>query len=508
MDDRMIPSLLSTSVDSHLLSRQKTSKARTCSQADIGPGQSPSARRRRCYSFPNKTDGHVEVPDDFSDEAQEGALNSTMIDGSYTSSSSTSSGQDDRANDFVLEDLPGAPETTSHSFPRRISSVHGGDSPKRGITSDPNLFHMPRVPSVRKYMPEVCSSSPAILPSAPLICPPSPKKQPSTSIFSHVNHHRRSASESLGLASYDRYSATGRFESSFKKIRVIGRSKIAQVFECIHLSTNQSFAVKVIANCKSYKDWISRELNAMLAVRDTSHLIRYYDYWEEDNQAHIQMELCRGGSLDKKINTDFRYTESQILTILFQITMGLRHLHELNLAHIDVKPANMFVRLIGDKEEYVLADFNTTVPANIEKVDIDGDGRYLPKELLQWARPIMLQKCDIFSLGASIYEIARGKLLPDRGEEYHALRRGEIAPVIGFSDFFNELIQKMMEPNEEKRITTDYILTRLTEVADGPICNQFSCTLVFKQLQEVKRKERRADLMEIQNNIGHLNIRK
>lgn len=38
--------------------------------------------------------------------------------------------------------------------------------------------------------------------------------------------------------------------------------------------------------------------------------------------------------------------------------------------------------------------------------------------------PFDLRKCDIFSLGASIYEIVRGKRLPQRGKEWHALRDG------------------------------------------------------------------------------------
>jgi serine/threonine protein kinase len=130
------------------------------------------------------------------------------------------------------------------------------------------------------------------------------------------------------------------------------------------------------------------------------------------------------------------------------LLQGLRHLHELKLAHVDIKPANIFVREVSygneNREEYVLGDFNTTVPFGSEVSD-EGEGRYLPPEYISPWKLLATPQADVFSLGASIYELARGQTLPQSRnndpEGYSALRAGRIPPVEGFSNTFTELIR-------------------------------------------------------------------
>jgi len=48
-----------------------------------------------------------------------------------------------------------------------------------------------------------------------------------------------------------------------------------------------------------------------------------------------------------------------------------------------------------------------------------------------------LYKSDIFSLGASVYELARGKALPLKGEEWGSIRNGRLEQIEGFPDKLN-----------------------------------------------------------------------
>merc|ERR1712023_354546 len=55
----------------------------------------------------------------------------------------------------------------------------------------------------------------------------------------------------------------------------------------------------------------------------------------------------------------------------------------------------------------------------------EGDSCYMPNELMQFnTSSLDLTKADIFSLGASIFEVIRGKRLPKRGKEWHTIRSG------------------------------------------------------------------------------------
>lgn len=104
------------------------------------------------------------------------------------------------------------------------------------------------------------------------------------------------------------------------------------------------------------------------------------------------------------------------------------------------QPANLFRR--GNK--YKIGDLGVARPLSWRSRQVDeGDGRYLAKELL--ADEIgHLTKADIFSLGISLYELARGRRLPTTGEEYAALRRGDIPDLPTLSPRFNTVLLRMM----------------------------------------------------------------
>jgi len=89
------------------------------------------------------------------------------------------------------------------------------------------------------------------------------------------------------------------------------------------------------------------------------------------------------------------------------------------------QPANIFLKA----GLYKLGDFGLVASVNssdgLGDCLQEGDSRYMSAELLQDG-PKDLTKCDIFSLGATVYEICRGRALPPNGEEWHVLRSGTL----------------------------------------------------------------------------------
>lgn len=83
-----------------------------------------------------------------------------------------------------------------------------------------------------------------------------------------------------------------------------------------------------------------QNVNFILGIHQ--HVVRYYSAWAEDNHMIIQNEFCNGGSLADKI-------ENEVLSILdlrrltAHIAEGLRYIHSLDLVHLDIKPANIFI---------------------------------------------------------------------------------------------------------------------------------------------------------------------
>lgn len=111
-------------------------------------------------------------------------------------------------------------------------------------------------------------------------------------------------------------------------------------------------------------------------------------------------------------------------------------MHERGIAHLDVKPDNIYVR----NGIYKLGDFGCATLINRSLAIEDGDSRYMPPEMLN-DKYEHLDKVDIFSLGATAYELIRGTPLPESGPHFTSIREGKIALLPGCPMQFQSLIK-------------------------------------------------------------------
>jgi serine/threonine protein kinase len=72
-----------------------------------------------------------------------------------------------------------------------------------------------------------------------------------------------------------------------------------------------------------------------------------------------------------------------------------------------------------------------------------------------------LKEADIFALGASIYELARGAPLPTNGPEWQGIRAGHLSGLGQFSTEFQELLHSMMAPDPKARPSAFDLLQQL-----------------------------------------------
>jgi serine/threonine protein kinase len=98
-------------------------------------------------------------------------------------------------------------------------------------------------------------------------------------------------------------------------------------------------------------------------------------------------------------------------------------LHSRSIAHLDLKPANLF---IGSCDSIKIGDFGlaNVVPVN-DDMDREGDRAYLAPELLT-KNPVGTE-ADIFSLGLIIMEVAANVALPQNGPIWHRLRQEDFS---------------------------------------------------------------------------------
>lgn len=90
--------------------------------------------------------------------------------------------------------------------------------------------------------------------------------------------------------------------------------------------------------------------------------VRFVKAWEERQHLYIQTELCES-SLQQVADSQHRVAENLIWNYLVDLLMAVKHLHDHELVHMDIKPENI---LISQHNTCKIGDFGLVL--DLEKV--------------------------------------------------------------------------------------------------------------------------------------------
>ena len=269
-----------------------------------------------------------------------------------------------------------------------------------------------------------------------------------------------------------------RFRSEFADLGLIAKGGFGKVSRVVHRLDGKMYAIKRTEKKlygESEKNDALREVHAMAALSslNSPNIVRYYTSWMEYDHLYIQMELCERGAVKFGPNAKFTKNEGEVLLVVRDVASALSAAHdsEERIAHMDVKPDNIFE---SEKKIYKLGDWGRATSTCSEKrrkliggaSEIDGDQRYLANEVLNDDFS-NLAKSDVWSLGATALELMLGEALPMNGDKYRALRDGRSVNE-NFEDFgLNEfscsdemkaLLKSMLAKDPESRPTAKEIM--------------------------------------------------
>lgn len=164
------------------------------------------------------------------------------------------------------------------------------------------------------------------------------------------------------------------------------------------------------------------EIKVMMGFNHPN-IVQLYDFGEENNQPYISMELVDGKNLRQFLN---RYTEQRsnfpidlATFIIEQSACGLHYAHSfrdkisgeaLNIIHRDVSPQNILISFDGNVKIIDFGIAKATVNGEATRAGvIKGKPSYLAPE--QITGETLDRRCDIFSLGAVLWELLAGRKL-------------------------------------------------------------------------------------------------
>jgi serine/threonine protein kinase len=144
---------------------------------------------------------------------------------------------------------------------------------------------------------------------------------------------------------------------------------------------------------------------------DHPNIVKALDFGREGDTRYLVMEYVEGESLGQRLEREGKLQEAEAIRIISLVARGLQKAHNKGLVHRDVKPDNILLTPDGQVKltdlglvKEVEADLNLTRTGRGL-----GTPHFMSPEQFRNAKRADA-RCDIYSLGATLYMMVTGEL--------------------------------------------------------------------------------------------------
>ena len=196
----------------------------------------------------------------------------------------------------------------------------------------------------------------------------------------------------------------------YELLSLIGRGGMGRVFRASDPRLGRFVAIKLLRHDEP--ELVARFLREAQAQARVEHpaICRVYEVGDASGQPYIAMQLIDGASLRERAA---ELSLEQKLLVVREVALALHEAHRHGLVHRDIKPGNILLERGEDGEwrPYVV-DFGlareveqpgTTLPGALM-----GTAAYMSPEQACGDLQALDRRTDVYSLGATLYELLRG----------------------------------------------------------------------------------------------------
>ena len=195
--------------------------------------------------------------------------------------------------------------------------------------------------------------------------------------------------------------------SDFEILKSLGKGGFGFVAKVKSKKNHQIYAMKMIDLTKlksqSDKELTLNEISLIKGL-DSPHIIKYYNYFVENNKLYILMDHMSNGDLKDFISVHMEMgqpiPEEEILELFYQCAAGLYYCHRKNIIHRDIKPQNLFMT---ETKEVKIGDFGISFQRKKGEVNtlFQGTIKYMAPEMFD--RTGYDSKIDVYALGITFH---------------------------------------------------------------------------------------------------------
>ena len=221
---------------------------------------------------------------------------------------------------------------------------------------------------------------------------------------------------------------TAFFLGKYKLLNLLGVGGMGRVFLAEHTIMHRKVALKVISKEFSKNPEALKQFQAearAIATLNHINIVQAYNFEAEGDRFYIVMEYVDGQSLEKRVLKEGPLPFNDVVSYLRQSAKALRHAHQRNMIHCDIKPDNLLLNQDGQikildmgiaklndpkkKSQAQNADVNSDSQVKKDESHILGTVDYLAPEMASGeaeADP----RVDIYSLGCTMFFLLTGQV--------------------------------------------------------------------------------------------------
>jgi serine/threonine protein kinase len=194
---------------------------------------------------------------------------------------------------------------------------------------------------------------------------------------------------------------------------LLGQGGFGVVYKAQHLLLERPQAIKILLEqhfaSPKFRERFLREARTLAAL-DHGNILPVHDFGIEGARAYLVMPYIAGGTLEGMLRGwSGPVGLGAILRMLEQIAAALDYAHTRNIAHLDLKPANL---LIHEDGRLLLSDFG--LAHLMEQGAVEG-GTSLQFGTPSYMAPEHLQghpdkRSDVYALGVILYQMLAGRV--------------------------------------------------------------------------------------------------
>ncbi|XP_043214618.1 peripheral plasma membrane protein CASK-like isoform X3 [Amphibalanus amphitrite] len=259
------------------------------------------------------------------------------------------------------------------------------------------------------------------------------------------------------------------FDDVYELCEVIGKGPFSVVQRCIHRPTGQQFAVKIVDVAKFTAspglgtEDLKREATICHMLKHP-HIVELLETYSSEGMLYMVFEYMDGADLCfeivKRANLGFVYSEAVASHYMRQILEALRHCHDNNIVHRDIKPHCVLLATKENSAPVKIGGFGVAV--QLQDNQLINGGRigtpqFMAPEVIQrqaYGKPV-----DAWSAGVMLHILLSG-MLPFYGTGdrlYDNICSGKLnlysGPMRDVSEPARDLVRRLLTCDPQQRAT-------------------------------------------------------